>query len=295
MKTKSDSVVFHHSVLNVSNGNVRKLLEPQYPFTASQREAVMREILEFRQRLDVAGVPISTDYRLSIEEGLIVEHTTNCGTDGYKILKTDAASSGEMVLGQIVRAFCPIFLESEITVVPDPHPANWCFDNGVGRYIDFQPARFKREDGLKLVGFPQPTGEEYEWSIGRYYSKAGLVRILRFNAMRAGGSSMRDLLLSIMRKEWPKHLLKEISSELDNLLEEQVRRNELTVDEALECCDLWKVDDIRELAMIVAERGNSTATFLDQVLEKTRADFNLSLAIRQKGVEQAKALIRGQL
>jgi hypothetical protein len=288
-----EGTLFHHSLLKLSNGRVKKWIEPNCPFSSLEQEALMKDILEFRERLHSAGVPIAGDYTLSIQEGVIVEETVNCGEDGYKQI-TDAASNAERVLCQIVRALRPILLEPEITMVPDPHPANWCFDEkGVGRYVDFQPARFRRNNGLKIVGFPQPTGKEYEWSVGRYYSKAGLIRILRFNAMRAGGFRTRNLLLSVMRKEWPGNLFEEVTTELSNLLEEKVRRKSVSLREALQHCDEWKIDDIRELAMIVAEQMTfGSATFLNRVLECTRADFNLSPIVRRRGVQSAKRLIR---
>ncbi|MDR3519929.1 MAG: hypothetical protein P4L63_03550 [Candidatus Pacebacteria bacterium] len=293
----NQTVIFHHSILQRENGNVKKLLEPNHIFSPSEKEALIKDILEFRSRLRKAGVPVATYYILSLEEDVIVEKTINCGVDGFKILKVDAVLNGEMVLGQIVRALRPILLESEVTLVPDPHPANWCFDEkGIVRYIDFQPARFKRDNGLKVVGFPQPTGKEYEWSVDRYYSKLGLIRMLRFNAMRAAGPEIHPLLMSIMGKELPEHLFKTMSLELDSLLEGQVRRGELNIHEALEFCDEWRVDDIRELAMLVAgSMKSNTATFLDKVLECSRADFNLSLETRHQRLEEAKELIRQEL
>lgn len=283
----------HHSFIQLSNGCVRKIIEPQSSFSTLEQEALIKDILEFRRRLQVAGVPVASEYKLEVKDGAIVEETVNCGIDGFKALKANSGLSAKSILTQIVRAIRPILFESEITLSPDPHPANWCFDtDGVGRYIDFQPARFKREDGLKIVGFPQPTGKEYEWSVGRYYSRVGLVRILRFNAMRAGGPKIRDVLTDIMRNEWPELLFNEVSVELDTLLEEQVRRGEFSIDKALESCDEWNVDDIRELAMIVAERKTSnSAYFLDQVLEYTRADFNIPIITRRLGVEKAKTLV----
>jgi len=103
---------------------------------------------------------------------------------------------------------------------------------------------------------------------------------------------MRELLLSVMKKELPVNLFTEIVDELENLLEERVRRNELSVFEALERCDVWSIDDIRELAMILAESmGKRSTFFLDRVLETTRADFNIPLNLRKKSVENAKKLI----
>lgn len=295
-RARSEGTSFHHSLLQLSNGCVKKFIEPEYPFLPSEQEALIEDILEYRRRLHVAGIPIASEYSLSIKNGVIVEETVNCGVDGYKMLQRNV-SHGERVLGQILRALRPIFLESIITLVPDPHPANWCFDEeGEVRYVDFQPARFGRENGVMLVGFPQPTGREYEWSVSRYYSKTGLARILLFNAMRGGGFPMRDLLLNLMRKEFGHPLFAEVKGELEALLEEQVRRGELSVREALESCDEWKIDDVRELAMVVAEcMENGAATFLDKVLELSRADFNLSLAVRHQNVEQCKALILEKL
>ena len=244
-----ENIRFHHSIINQSNGCITKSLEPEYNFSTGEREILVENILEFRGQLLSIGVPIADDYKLSIEKNkdtdssIIIERTINCGVDGYRLIK-DNPQKSKNILTQIVKGLLPILEQPEVCLVPDPHPANWCFDTeDRARYIDFQPPRFKGRDGIKLVGFPQPTGKEYSWSVGRYYSKAGLVRILRFNAMRAGGFSMRQLLLSIMRKELPSSLFTEIINELEDLLEERVNRKEISVSKALELCDVWSIDE----------------------------------------------------
>lgn len=296
-KQRKDPVSTHHSFIRFSNGDVKKLIEPQTCLSLPEQEALIADMLEFRRRLLASGIPIAVEYELAIQEEVIVERTMNCGVDGYRMLKVGTGSTAEMVLTQIVRGLRPILLQPEITLVPDPHPANWCFDgDGVGRYIDFQPARFQRSNGLKLVGFPQPTGEEYEWSVGRYYSKIGLVRILRFNAIRAGGPGMRDLLTEILVKEIPGNLPMEIQAKLNNLPGELVRRGELSAQKAINDCGERDIDDIREIAMVVAEQqGGDKATLLSNVLEYTRADFGVPTELRKLRVEQAKTLVLQEL
>lgn len=298
-KKLAQGVAFHHSIVHFSNGSVRKYLEHTYPFKSNEKQNLIDDIMEFRQRLYVAGIPLASEYELFLGENndddssIIIEETINCGVDGYKAIKADPNSKGKEVLSQIVKALLPILSEPQVCLVPDPHPANWCFNEaGKVHYVDFQPPRFERENGIKLVGFPQPEGKEYEWSVKRYYSKTGLIRILRFNAIRAGGFSMRESLSDILRRELPLQLFREMTEELKDLLEERVRRNELSVTEALAGCDVWSIDDIRELAMVVAEgMKTETTTFLDNVLEATRADFNIPLPEREKNVEEAKKLI----
>src|SRR3989344_1612516 len=106
---RGQSLAFHHSTIQLSNGSVKKFIEPEYPFSSPEREALIGDILEFRRQLQVAGVPVAKDYNLSIVDGIIVEETVNCGMDGFKALKADPSSTGKKVLGLIVRALRPIF------------------------------------------------------------------------------------------------------------------------------------------------------------------------------------------
>lgn len=281
-------VVYHHSILRTFNGSVQKQIEPGFQFAEGGQVALMDDMLMFRAMLQHAGVPVAVNYDLRVENGIIQETTDNCGMDGYAIIRCPRAElSAEDVIRKIALALRGTFNADKITVVPDPHPANWCFDeSGNIRYIDYQPARFLK-DSVHLVGFPQPVGEEYEWSARRYYSKLGIFRMLRFNVMRAGGICLGEVLNKIIRAEYSADLVREIEGGMEKLLVYRVQAGQLSLRDALAKCDAWRVDDIREIALSVTESED----LLNQVLKLTRGDFNLSLEIRHARALEACDLI----
>lgn len=284
---------YNHSNLKRSKGLVMKQIEPTFPFTSGGQETLMADMLEFRHRLQIAGVPITDRYNLSIRDGVITEETADCGIDGFCALKKNKLAV-EVVLGKIIKGLLPILKKESVDVVPDPHPANWCFlpnDDEV-YYIDFQPARFRRDDGIYLVGFPQPIGQEYDWAVQRYYSKQGLVRMLRFNAIRAIGVAGRTRIEEIIRDVIPSDLFQQLGAESQPLLEQRVRLGDITLAYALDQCDEWRIDDIRELALVVGEKlGDDAEAFLGEVLNLTRGDFNLPVSMRKRKVAEAKLLV----
>jgi len=283
---------FHHSSIECENGVIRKLIEPDFPFTPGGKESLLLDITMFRKKLKEMDIPLADRYDLKICKRGIEEETMNCGVDGYSLLRSGRVE----ILNHIVRAILPILLQEEICVVPDPHPANWCFDaKGNIRYVDFQPPRFLKADGTRLVGFPQPVGKEYKWSVARYYSRFALFRILRFNTMRAVGHSITKTLKQAMKAECSDALFRELYLKVEALPEYKVRKGLESLENALEKCDEWHVDDIRELAMFVSTHlQTGSANFLGKVLELTRVDFNLTIEERRKRVETAKNLILNQ-
>ena len=288
-----NGTVFHHSVFHCTNGLVHKLIEPKYQFPPGKQEELRLDILEYRKRLQEIGVPVAGHYKLSICDDVLVEETENCGLDCYKAIRDGAHGlSAEVILRKVIQAFLPVVIQDEILVTPDPHPANWCIDaSGVIRYIDFQPVMFKRGD-LYLVGFPQAQGQDYEMSVRRYYSRIGLLRMMRFSAVRAGGKAMRTAFLPTLCELCPNGIFADIDREMNNLLEKKVRGGEISIEDALSSCDEQGVDDVREIAMSVAEGlREGGENFLNEVLRLTRADLMLTIFERRAKVEEAKRLI----
>jgi len=283
--------ITHHSLIESENGLIKKIIEPNFCFHNGEREALILDMYTYRSKLQSMGVPVADKYALRLQDGKIVEETRNCGVDGYTLLKNCGKSDVYKILRKIVLGICPVLREKKLDVVPDPHPANWCFANGDINYIDFQPARYQKADGIKLVGFPQPTGKEYEWSVDRYYSRFFLLRVLRFNTKRSAGPWVDEILERIIRKECSEEVSREYVQGIESLLEQQVRNGLVSLKEALSECDEWHVDDLRELAMLVSEYSESSAeAFLGKILELTRADFNLTIEERRVGIEKAKSL-----
>lgn len=291
MKTTLRKALFNHSVIEYKNGVVRKLIEPGFTFLPAEQESLLLDIYTFRAKLQMLGIPVAAHYNLTLDQGKILEETQNCGMDGYLLLQSSTTEQAtKKILRKIVKAFLPVFLEKEISVVPDPHPANWCFDvKGNVRYIDFQPPRFLKTDGTRLVGFPQPVGHEYRWSVNRYYTRFSLFRILRFNVMRAIGLSGEEILKQVIKSECPDTLFREFNDGIQTLLEQRVRNRSISFERALEGCDQWCVDDIRELAMFTSTTSTGNKKdILSSTLSLTRVDFNLPFEERRIRIQEVK-------
>jgi hypothetical protein len=289
---------YHHSLLFRSGGVIRKIIEPDFIFRSiEERERLQQRILEYRRLLHSFSIPVAEQYRLRLDQSGLVETTTDCGVDGYELIRQGGNSVLQTndVVCLIASALVPILEQEKMRVTIDPHPANWCFDGATMRYIDFHPARYQL-NGVCLVGFPQPDeGREYRYSLKRYYTKIGILRSLRFSAVRAGGRAMEAALLGFVKEKYPKTLGNYLLAKFA-ALPEQALRNGGNIHAIIPRLDVWRVDDLREIAMVVADAmgHNEAEEFLSAVLDLTRVDFHVSLAVRSERVEEAKILILRQ-
>lgn len=278
----------HHSTILFKNGSLTKVIEPDHEFAPGERESLMGAVQHYRQLLRDLGIPVADNYELRLDGGQLVEKTDNCGDDGFVMLQ---AGHHDLVIPAIVRAILPILAQKRMKVTIDPHPANWCFRDGQMNYVDFHPARYLRGSEY-IVGFPQPTAErELQYSLSRYYNRTGIIRSLRFSAVRSGGRKAENMIYDEMQK-YPSQISKPILDELAALPERQFRDGGNIVD-VLEPLDVWRVDDVREIALVIADRMEKDAAtvFLGEVLELTRGDFNRPLEQRSDLMKQAKFLI----
>lgn len=283
-----------HSTLLREGGMVRKVLEPDMRLDRARRALLGNQIRGYYEALRRLEIPVPASYALVDEDGHLVECASDCGLDGYTILRQGGGPcSGVGVVQAITRAALPILLQREMWEVSiDLHPANWCFDaTGRTAYVDFHPPRYLFE-GEYLVGFPQPTDpQDLEYCHRRYFSTAGLLRMLRFNIVRAGGLRMNEALI---------HALAEYPPAVQELILCQFPPLPSSVGEVsdrLGDLGVWDVDEIREIALWVSSVGNgvSPREFLTDVLELTFVDFRVPRGERAVRIERAKELIRRRM
>ncbi len=288
----------HHAAIAITrDGVVTKAIEPDYTFGShEEKDNLRKQILTYRTLLIGHSIPVAETYELDIhDDGILRERTVDCGLDGYEIIKRGGVGKvrPKDVVRSIARAVLPILKQPTIRVTIDPHPANWCFDReGVVRYIDFHPARFV-QGNLHLVGFPQPTNSgEYQYATQRYFSPLGIIRSLRFNAVRAGGRAVEEVLFEEINR-YPEDVRAKYEYDLLHLPEQRLRRQGDGLVDILKEIDVWRIDSLREIALVVADsmEPSTAETFLTQILELSRVDFNLDVSIRSSRVEEAKKII----
>ncbi len=291
-----DGILYQHSLFFREGNRVRKIIEPNLALAPGERRELRDAIVNYYGKLKRAAIPVPDEYAVVEEDGQVVEETLYCGVDGYEVLGGACPCmplTARDALAAIARALTPLLAQEgpwEFTI--DPHPANWCFsDDGAMRYVDFHPARYQ-VNGVLIAGFPQPSGDEYRYAVSRYYSVTGILRALRFNAVRAGGSAMDRVFHEIVA-EYPAPLRAEIEESWADLPERRLR-NGMPIGEALEPLGIWNIDDLREIALCVAERTmapRESEVFLNQVLALTHGDFRIPFAVREHKVHEAKRLI----
>lgn len=277
---------YNHSVLFRENGDVRKVLEPEARFTREQAESLSEQVALYADRLSVVGVPTPARHTVSVKiaDGhyRVEEVATNMGENCEVLLRS--GSQAEAIVDMIMGSLAEAMEDSDLGI--DPHPANWCVGSDFS-YIDFHPARLLYK-GRHLVGYPQPVSEsDRAMSYSRYYLPLGILRILRFNLIRACGPQIEGSMLAIMGRRFPCDLTKSLLVQLEALPEKQVGRRSLS--ELLEPLDITQIDDVREIAMRLAN-GNS-GDFLTRVLKLTTADFRLPTEVRRKRFAKAKRLL----
>lgn len=283
-----------HSALLREGGFVRKVLEPDMQLGGDRRALLADQIRGYYKALRWLEIPVPAAYALVDEGGHLVECASDCGLDGYTILRQgEGPCSGVEVVRAITHAALPILLQGEPwSVSIDLHPANWCFDaTGRAAYVDFHPPRYLF-GGQYLVGFPQPTDpQDLEYCHRRYFSAAGLLRMLRFNIVRAGGLRMNEALTKAVA-EYPPAVQEFIRRQFPPLPSSVGE-----IGDRLGDLGVWDVDELREIALWVSTVGDGTTPmeFLTDMLELTFVDFRVPRTERAVRIERAKELIRRRM
>lgn len=286
----------NHSLLFANGSTVSKVIEPSAHFTIDEATAWSRRLLNYHHYLNDFGVPVSEHYRVEVQinedKTTVIEYCDYGGVD-LQALLTEGKISPREALGHILGGIEGILSQSPPKVGIDPHPANWCLkftsdQQPVLSFVDFFPVYFVEEKAA-LVGFPQPTrGDELDMNYRRYYTPLGLIRLIRFNFVRVCGLDVEEIVnQAIADYVDPAFSINARFKELDV---EKVRQDPRSTRTLVPEFNLDNVDDLREVAMIVAS-SSGQSDILDKVLRLTTADFRLPRSLREENFEKAKALL----
>jgi|GEM_PF-4769449 len=265
-------------------GRVIKVLIPETLDRMSRRDAESLAlhqaelIRNYRNLLIDIGVPVtgSHNVRVSVDEKRIFL---------IEVMEMGATLEiSQKLVSKIISMILPL-MRGGVGVAVDLDPGNFVEVNGRIVYCDFFPARFRQEDGMWLLGFPQPPAGEYEWTLKRYTTPIGMMRRLRFQLARETGNDWTKVLLAML----PTDLRKEVKDFFLNLPEWKIKISHPGSMGRRIIRQLEDPDDVRDVAARL--RGHFPRGMLREVMKLTRVDFRLSSPERREKIEDAKRLL----
>lgn len=274
------------------NGFVRKVLKPYKALTPEEFKQLAQRIVEFYKRLSGFNIPTPPFFEIKIEGDALVEYATDVGTDCATILRGNPERCIELVSG-IVKASFPLLAIEQREVGFDSHPANWCVDREKNfTYVDFKPPRYC-DNGVFLVGFPQPTDpEDVRIGTWRYYSREGTLHRLIFTCERFAPGKARTIILKTLSEIDPQ-CGQWAADYLNTLPPMSVRRNPHSFQRVVRGLSNDDVDDLRELAVVAVELFDAPSQLLEDVLAHSHVSYRKPRQERQAGFERARALLLG--
>ncbi len=267
----------HHSVFFRDNRMVRKILEPQYPFIREEVELWKKRIEVFYDHLRRLGVPVVPEHHVVINgDNSLIEHSTDGGVDFQELL-IQGRITPQQAVEEILAAIAGVLDQAKPQVGIDAQPAHWCLADGQVTYVDYHPPYYM-EDGVPLVGFPQPAEADRELNFQRHYSPLGIIRSLRFNIVRLAGKEGETAFCQAI-KDYPT-----LAEQLSLLIVEVIRQQPERLPEIIAPWNLERVNDLREIAMFCYPE------LVNPVLQLTMVDFRISREVRRQRFEEAKQL-----
>lgn len=286
---------FHHCrAVRVQNGNGSffvKEMEPDYLSTmdGERRQAAAHAIANNMRTYADLFKPTDRPafYHTGVDDELSVYEIASFVGDDL-LIALSRSHHPETLIRRMIELITRTLDAADMGI--DPHPGNFgvCGDGRVV-YLDFFPARY-RENGVPLVGFPQPDDPTWvEYSAQRYYTLFGVMRLLRFNLMRlnpAYEALFTEVAADVLGTGWSA-----LADQFYELPEQRVLeilqaggpRDELLG--IISELSILHIDTAREVAARILHEDIAK---LNQLFELTHTDFRLPIAERESRLRQFK-------